>query len=379
MFKQPAVYALFLVTVLFAALLNGCGDVSNSVNGRQVSGLSLSPASAVVNIGSTEAFYATASFTDGSSLSVIPTWEVPGSLGTIVSVGYAGVFTASKVGTGLVTAVFSGESATASIVVTDLSTLEPGGLVSIEVSPQGVDMPVGATQTFTAAGTNVSGESVNLLPAWSISNSSIGTFTASGTTATLDATAVGTAIISCVSGEAVGVTSVTIEGYTISITVESDTYVDSSNPGASFESDTAIKAGLLTGTPNTYYEAYFRFSLAALPNNVTSIESAVLNLYPTSAGTPALQFYNLTSAFSANTTWATKPTYGSYMLAQAFTANQYNNIQADALLAVVQGWYANPSSNFGLALRQDGSDNGEVVILSKENGVYPPVLSIIYK
>jgi hypothetical protein len=241
-------------------------------------------------------------------------------------------------------------------------------------------MPVGGTQTFIATGKNASGEIIALSPSWSLSGAAVGALTSKGATATLESTAAGLAVISCSSGEITTTVPVTIEGAIANITAESDTYVDSANPATSFESQSTMKSGFVSGSPNVNYNVLLRFSLASLPAGITSIEAVQLELFPSAADSPSFQIYTLTSAFNAATTWNTQPTYGGFIQSSAFTVSQYNNLNSAALLAAVRAWYANPAGNFGLEIRQDSTaSSGTIVFLSKENGSNPPILSIIYK
>ena len=341
-----------------------------------MSSLSISPASATLRVGSTEAFSATAHYSDGKTALVIASWSVSGAIGSMTASGYAGLFEASAAGTGQVTAAYGGK--TASALVTVEGSAAAGGLVTIEVSPATIKTVVGTTQIFAALGKGATGESIPFSPSWSISGDALGVFSWSGTTATLEATSEGTAVITCASYEVAGYSCVTIEGYYVDITVEADTYVDESAPSVTYEGGTTLRAGYLSSGTGTHYDTYLRFSLTSLPSNA-SIESATLYVYPTSAGSPSFQFYKLNGAFSGATTWSSRPAYGSFIFAKTFTVGQYNNISGSELLDVVRSWYANPASNHGLALKQDGLDNGTVTILSLENGSNPPILDVEYK
>lgn len=371
----------FILLVGFLALaffVSGCGDQTTNPDAKTLTSLTVSPTSATVYVGNRVFFTALAAYSDGSSKFIVPTWSVSSEIGAIVSVGLSGMFTASAEGAGTVTAVYESKTSFAALTVTRSTTADVNRLTTIEVSPATVDMPVNSYQVFSATGLTASGEPVAIAPAWLISGDAIGVFTAVGQMATLEAKAVGTAVISCLSGEVIGQSYVTVEGYLLEITVEADIYVDEGNPTVTYEGETALKAGYLSSTPARYYETYLRFSLAAIPAGLT-IESASLLLYATSAGTPALQLYNLGGAFSGTTTWATKPTVSTYLLASAFTAGQYNELSSDPLLAAVRTWYSAPAVNFGFALRQDGGENGVVGMLSKENPTNKPTLSLVYK
>ncbi|HEY2793695.1 MAG TPA: phosphodiester glycosidase family protein, partial [Micromonosporaceae bacterium] len=124
---------------------------------------------------------------------------VPSSLGTVTG----GVFHASRAGTGLIYASAGAAHTVASIRVT--STLK-----SLTISPNTVDLANGATQQFTAAATDTSGRSVDLLATaatWSAdvgTISSSGLFTAAASGATLGTVTVAVAGRTATSSVAVG-------------------------------------------------------------------------------------------------------------------------------------------------------------------------------
>jgi len=326
-----------------------------------------------LNVGASATFAATANYSNGSTAIVVATWSLTNNLGTVTSAGYTAIFKATASGTETITATYNEKSVSATITI---SATSEGDLASIAVSPATATLRVNTTQVFMASGQNSSGEAVAISPVWSLTGSSIGTLTSSGSVATLEITSQGTAKVNCTSGEVVGYADVTASGYSVDITVETDTYVDSSATTTTYEGEPSLKAGNLA-PPGTQYETYLKYSLASLPSNIT-IQEATLKLYPTSAATPTFQIYNLASAFSGTTTWASKPTAGGFIVSGNFTAGDYNHISDPDLLTAAQGWYSTPATNYGLVVKQDGADNGMVVILSKENGANPPMLTIEY-
>jgi len=366
---------MILIVSLFC--LSGCGDQSSdNPSGKTPSSLAVSPATATVKVGATQVFSATATYTDGTSGPVIPTWSISGSIGSIVSAGYSGIFTGTQIGAGSVTATY--QTVSASALITVEAAVSPSVLTTIVVSPASLQARVGAVQTFTAAGANASGESVAISPTWTMTGEAVGNFSYCGTSATLEALTEGTATVTCTSLEVSGSATVVIAGHTQVITVESDTYVDEANPGTSYEADIMLKAGYMTSAPSIHYETYLRFSLASLPAGAV-IETATLNLYSITAGTSSLQMYKLAGAFSAATTWASRPASGAFIMSNSFSGGQMNSISSTELLTTVQGWLATPGDNYGLLIRQDGAENGVAVLNSKENGTQPPTLVIEYQ
>jgi hypothetical protein len=102
-------------------------------------------------------------------------------------------------------------------------------------------------------------------------------------------------------------------------------------------------------------------------------------LYPSVAGSSTLQIKKLNSAFTAATTWETRPPTGTFLMSGNFTAGSYNQIGNDALLVLAREWYAGTPPNYGVAVIQEGTVDGTVVILSKEDGTYPPRLRLEYR
>lgn len=370
---------LAVIAVCLICLLYACGDQGSGTSGKTITGLSLSPSTANLTVGSTESYVATATYSNGSTGPIVPVWTTTGTQGTITTVGFVGLFTAAAAGSGEVIATSGGFSAEATFIIVAAPTREPGGLTTIEVAPSSADLRISASQIFTASGRNNSGEATGITPTWSISGDTVGAFTSSGTIATLEATAEGTAFIRCVSGEVSTTVPVTVEGAIVSITVEADTYIDEANPGITMEGQTIVKGGYNDVTGKSFY-AFLRFPLSSLPAGVT-IEAATLRVFVDSTDTATFQLANLNGPFDSSTTWSSKPSFpGSSILSATFTAGQYNSISGDQLLTQVRAWYADQVNNFGLGIYQGTVTNGVVNIQSLENGAnHPAMLDLTYK
>lgn len=356
----------------------GCGEEASETGGKTITLLGISPSSASLEVGQQQVFYATATYSDGSSSTPSASWSVTGGIGSITVIGFNALFTATATGSGTVVAGYSGKSAVSTVTVTAESggTGEAGVLQTINVSPAAKVMRVGDSETFTAAGLDGSGEAMSISPGWTLSGDAVGVLSSSGAVATLEAGAEGTATINCTSGEVTGYAYVTVEGYAIEITVESDTYVDEANPADTHGSDTSLKAGYVSAT-DRYYETYLKFPLDRIPGGA-SVESAVLRVYPSSAGSSALQLKKLDAAFSDSTTWESRPALGSLVAAGVYTAGDYNNVSDDRLTRLVRDWKSGASTNYGLAIVQEGTENGTAVFLSLDNGSNYPLLRIEY-
>lgn len=369
---------LFFLIVACSFVVLGCGEETLETGGKTITLLSILPTSASLEVGQQQAFSVTATYSDGTGSSPSASWSVTGGIGSITVVGLNAIFTAIATGSGTVVAEYRGKSAAANVTVTAESggTGEAGVLQTINVSPAAKVMRIGDSETFTAAGVDGSGEAIPISPGWMLSGDAIGVLSSSGAVATLEARAEGTATINCISGEVIGYAYVTVEGYAIEITVESDTYVDEAHAADTHGSDTSLKAGYVSAT-DRYYETYLKFPLDRIPAGA-SVESAVLRVYPSSAGSSALQLKKLDAPFSDSTTWESRPALGSLVAAGVYTAGDYNNVSDDRLTRLVRDWKSGASANYGLAIVQEGSENGTVVILSLDNGSNYPMLRIEY-
>lgn len=350
----------------------GCGDVESA--DPTLSSVTVSPSSTTVEAGRSQTFTSYGQYSDGTSKAVLATWELTSSVGRITTSGYSCIFTASSEGSGEVRATSGGKSGSAILTVT--ATGSAGGLTTIEVTPKYSTQRVSESIIFTAVGKNASGEVITISPTWSISSTGIGPFTSSGTNATLEATGEGTVTISCLSGTVTGTAYVTIEGYIIEITAEADTYVDETHADATYEGTSSLSAGYIAATAK-HLETYIWFPLTIIPTGA-SIESAALMVYPTSATSVTMQVRKLTGAFTANTTWNSKPATGTFLISGTFTSGSYNQLGNSDIQTLVQQWKNGTATNYGLAILQDGTLDGTVVILGLENGSNQPKLRVEY-
>lgn len=117
-----------------------------------VTGLTLTPTSATLNVGATQQFTATATYSDGSSSNVnsSASWTILYISGTnVASVNSTGLVTAQNAGTATLRATYSGYNASASITVNTPSATMTG----LTVSPTSAVLDVGERQQLTAVAT----------------------------------------------------------------------------------------------------------------------------------------------------------------------------------------------------------------------------------
>lgn len=142
------------VGFLAAALVAGCGggDQGRSpilgLPAADIVSVAVTPATASVAKGATQAFVATASYTDGSSrdVTVGAAWASATPAVATVNAG-SGVATGVTVGTSVISAAFSGKTGTATL------TVLPATLVSVALVPQNPSVNIGATRQFAVTGT----------------------------------------------------------------------------------------------------------------------------------------------------------------------------------------------------------------------------------
>jgi hypothetical protein len=144
-----------------------------------------------------------------------------------------------------------------------------------------------------------------------------------------------------------------------------DTFTYSALPsGIPFGNATYLGASLESSGQHTVH-SLLQFDLAGA--SVDANEAATLSLFTRSkAGTPfnsvasdpsasapvVVDIYKVTSAWDEGTvTWSTEPTIDSTPVA-SFTVTSIDQYYGADITALVQGWIADPASNFGVELRQ---------------------------
>ena len=188
------------------AVTLGTGNVISlsSVPGP-LAAITLTPSSSTLAGGATQQFTAVGTDANGTVVAITPTWSVVANGGTISS---AGLFTAGMTAgtfTNTIQATSGAIAGHASVTVT--ITAPP--LASITLTPSSSALEGGATQQFTAVGTDANGTVVAITPTWSVAAnggtiSSAGLFTAGMTAGTFTNT------VRAASGTIAGYASVTV-------------------------------------------------------------------------------------------------------------------------------------------------------------------------
>lgn len=190
---------------LAAALLAAC-DIHSSTAPGTLAALVVTP-DVTLPINATQQFAAVGTDSEGTPVTISPTWAVIAGGGAIDAAGLftAGTTPGSYVAT--VQATSNGLSATASVVVT------VGALVTLEVTPDPETMDANTTQQFTAVGRDAGSNIVPITPIWSViaDGGSIGTdgmFTAGASSGTFTNT------VEARSGTIAGMATVIVENGT---------------------------------------------------------------------------------------------------------------------------------------------------------------------
>jgi hypothetical protein len=180
-----------------------CGSTTLTVGSAALVSIAITPATGTVPAGRPLQFYATGTYTDGSTqdLSSLVTWS--SSAPSVATINAAGLASGLIVGSTTITAASGTVQGTAMLTVTSPV------LASVAVTPANASIAAGETQQFTATGTYSDGSVQNLTNAatWTSSGPAIASVSPSGAAVAL---AVGTATISATAGSFTGTASLTV-------------------------------------------------------------------------------------------------------------------------------------------------------------------------
>jgi uncharacterized protein YjdB len=194
-----------------ATALGVTGSTTFTVSSALLTSLSVTPASATVPRGLSQAFTATGSFTDGSTADITDavTWSTSDSAVATISnaSGSHGRATGAGVGSVLLTATLSGRSGSASLAVT------PAALVSLDVTPVNPTMPLGLGVQLSATGTYTDGSTRDLTAQVTWASATLATAAVSngvGTQGLVSSTGLGMVSITATLGTISAATQVTV-------------------------------------------------------------------------------------------------------------------------------------------------------------------------
>jgi hypothetical protein len=222
------------------------GTASVTVSGGALASIEVSPSTSTLTINGTQTFTATGKDASGNPVPVTVTWSVVNGGGSISPTGVFTAGTTPGTYTGTVRATSGAISGSASVIV------QPGALASIVVDPNTANLPINATQMFTAMGKDSAGNTVPVTVTWSVTSGG-GTINSSGlfTAGTVAGTYVNT--VRATSGAISGFASVTVDpGSLATITVSPSTATLPINGAQTFTATGKDSAGNTVPTTVTW-------------------------------------------------------------------------------------------------------------------------------
>jgi uncharacterized protein YjdB len=314
------------VVTISAHSVSFAGSATLTVNsaGANLTALTLSPTSPSVPVNTTEQLTATGRYSDGSTrdLTAIVTWS--SSAASTATVDVNGMVKGVAAGSATITATLNNTSQSVTVTVTAPS------IAAISVTPEGLTLPIGISQQFTATAIYSDGSSQDLVSgvSWTSSSTTVATIDGTGLAAILSAgTTTITATVGALSDSTIvtvvpaQLTSITISPATSSIaagTVQQFTATGVFNDGstqvlssAQWSSSaqsvlTVNSTGLATGVgPGTSTLTVTSGTISASASvTVTNATLVSIAIAPLNSSMPvgAAKQFTATGTFSDNTT-----------------------------------------------------------------------------
>lgn len=192
--------------VVTAKLLTISASANVTVTSAVLQSIGVTPSHPTIPVGITEAFQATATYSDNTTQDVTSqvTWTV--SDATIAAIDAAGTLTTKAMGMVDVQAALGGVTGKTTVVVMGTS------LLSIQVTPGTVKVPAGVPQQFTATGTYSDGSMVDitLTAAWSTDGVAASVSNAAGQTGLATGLSAGTVHVQAKLGAVTGSATFTV-------------------------------------------------------------------------------------------------------------------------------------------------------------------------
>jgi len=197
------------------ALLAGCGggdqgrDPILGLPAATLVSLAVTPIAPSIAVGATQQFAATATYSDGSTQAVVAAWTSATPAVASVAAG-TGLATGLSGGQAVISAAFSGKTATSTLTVTPVAPV----LLSIAVTPQAPTVLIAATRQLAVVGT-YSDASTRDLTATSTFVSATPASASVSTGGLVTGAAFGSAIITASNGGKSATTTVTVPAATL--------------------------------------------------------------------------------------------------------------------------------------------------------------------
>ncbi len=159
--SPPGGIVQLAVAVVCAGMLSLACDVHSPVGPGTLASITVTP-NVTLAINATQQFIAVGKDAEGAVVSISPTWSVVTGGGAINTGGLFTAGTVPGVFTSTVMAASGGISGTASV------TVIIGPLETITVTPNPDTLPANGQQQFTAVGKDAGGNTLAILPSWSV-------------------------------------------------------------------------------------------------------------------------------------------------------------------------------------------------------------------
>ncbi len=186
------------IATITASLGTISGSATLTVTAAVLTSISVTPGTASINVGSTEQFTATGTYSNGTTKNLTTSASWSSSNTSIATVGiHTGLATGIAAGTTTITATSGKITGSAALTVAPV-------LISISITPSIASIAAGYTQQFTATGTYSDGSTQNLTATarWMSSASSVATVSGGLATGVAQGTATITATSGTINGSA---------------------------------------------------------------------------------------------------------------------------------------------------------------------------------
>jgi uncharacterized protein YjdB len=162
-------------STITATLSGVTGSATLTVLPKSLTAIAISPNAPSVQLGATQQFTATGTYSDGSTANITSSVSWSSSAAAVATINAAGLATAVTTGSTTITATLTGISGTATLTV-------PKVLTGISVAPNSANLAIGATLQLTAIGTYNDGSTANVtsLATWMSSTPTVATINAAG-------------------------------------------------------------------------------------------------------------------------------------------------------------------------------------------------------
>ncbi|HKI75421.1 MAG TPA: Ig-like domain-containing protein [Pseudomonadales bacterium] len=270
---------LFLISLLAACGGSGGGGTTPTPT---VASVTVSPATATINVGATQQLTATAKDSSGATISGASI-AYSSSDTAIATVSTGGLVTGVAAGSATITATSSGKSGTATITV---NTPAPT-VATVTLSPSAVTLTAGNTQQLTATAKDASNATISGATfTYASSDTTVATVDSSGL---VTAVAAGTATITATSGGVDGTATITVNAAT-AVTGTAATGAPIANTAI-----TLVDSAGATSTATTGADGSFTIDTSGLtpPFMLQITKADTTKLYSVSADTSASGVINV--------------------------------------------------------------------------------------